>query len=122
MPTLAQRAKLAHRRGIVAAAKETITFQRGAKTCEIESAIRTEAVYDIIGPDGLMTQVSSTDWFLPQDEVLIDSEAVEPKINDRIKPDDGKTYEPMKPGPNMPAVIPHCGTQFWCVHSKVTRE
>jgi hypothetical protein len=122
MTTLAERGRTAHRYGIIAAARETVTFQRGTKTCTIEDAIRTEATYDVQGPDGLMTQVSSIDWFLPQDNVLIGGEQVEPKTNDRIIDADDKTFEPMKLSPNQPAVIPHCRNEFWCVHTKEWKQ
>ena len=65
MTTLAERGRTAHRYGVTTAARETVTFQRGTKTCTIEDAIRTEASYDVQGPDGLMTQVATIDWFLP---------------------------------------------------------
>ena len=122
MTTLAERGRAAHRYGITTAARETVTFQRGTKTCTITDAIRTEASYDVQGPDGLMTQVATIDWFLPQDNVLIEDEQVEPKTNDRIIDADGKIFEPMKLSQNQPAVIPHCRNEFWCVHTKIWKE
>jgi len=102
--------------------KETVTFQRGSKTCSITNAVRAEQTDDIVGPDGVITHHASVNWLLPQAEVLIDSVAVEPRLNDRIIPADGKTYEPMKPGNNLPLCVPHCGTEFWLVYTKLIRE
>jgi len=122
MTTLATRARTAHYRGITTAREEVVTFQRGSKTCTVTHAVRAEQTDDIIGPDGVITHHASVDWLLPQAEVLIDTEAVEPRINDRVLPSDGKVYETMKQGVNLPAVVPHCGSLFWLVHTKRTKE
>lgn len=122
MTTIATRAKTFHARTMKAARRETVTFQRGSKTCTITNAIRAEQTDDIVGPDGMITHHASIDWLLPQSEVLIDSVAVEPRQNDRVISSDGKSYEPMKPGKDLPMVTPHTGNEFWLVHTKLIRE
>lgn len=120
--SLATRARTVHARQMKTAFAETVTFQRGSKTCTITNAVRQEQSDGIVGPDGVVTHASMVVWLLPQAEVLIDSVAVEPRLNDRIIPADGKSYEPLPPGKDLPAVIPHCGTEFWLVNSKRMRE
>ena len=116
MATLAERARTAHRRQIALAAKETVTFVRGTAEVTITEAIGNEVTYEIMGDDGLMSQVTSQDWLLPQDQVLINGAAVEPQLNDKIV-SDGKTYKPFKMTPATEAVEPHCGDEFWLVHT-----
>ena len=118
MTTLAERARTAHRRNIAEAAKETVTLRRGSTDVTITEAVMYEAEYQIMGDDGIVTQVNSMEFLLPQDQVLIDSEEVEPHLNDQLIAPDGKVYEPMKPSQTMPAIVEHCRGEFWLVHAK----
>jgi len=117
--TLATRAVTAHRRNILTDSQQTITYKRGSESVSITSAIGNEVTYEVDGPDGLMSQIISMDWFIPKDAIVINGEEVEPKMNDQITASDGKRYEPMRPAQNMPAVVSHCNNEFWLVHSKL---
>jgi len=122
MTTLVERAKTVHRRNIVTAGKQTVTFRRGSKSCTITEAVGYETAWEIIGPEGLPIQVASMEWLLPQDQVLIDAAATQPKEDDQIVTAAGVVYEPMKLSPTQPECVPHCGSEFWLVHTKLWRE
>ncbi len=122
MTTLLERAKTAHRRNVITAGKQIVTFRRGSKTCSITDAVAYETSWEIVGPDGLTVQIASMEWLLPQDQVLIDSVAVRPQEDDQIVRSDGATFEPMKLSSSKPECEPHCGTEFWLVHTKLWKE
>lgn len=118
MTTLVERAKTVHRRGVINAAKQTVTFHRSSDNCTITNAIGYETLLQFKGPDNLPVHVLSMVWLLPQDEVLINSVAVEPQMNDQIEDADGNIFEPFRPQPDIPAVVAHCGSEFWQIHSE----
>lgn len=122
MTTLLERAKTAHRRNVIAAGKQTVTFRRGSKTCSITDAVAYETSWELIGPDGLAIQIASMEWLLPQDQVLIDAVEVRPQEDDQIETAAGVIYEPMKLSATKPETEPHCGSEFWLVHTKLWRE
>ena len=119
MTTMLERARASHRRNIPLAGKQTVTLKRGTETVTITDAVGYETEWEVMGSDGFATQIASMDWLLPQDQVLIGGEEVEPRVNDQITAANGRVYEPMKLSPTMPAVVPHCGDEFWLVHSKL---
>jgi hypothetical protein len=119
MTTLVERARASHRRNIPVAGKQTVTLARDGKTVEITDAVGYETTWEIMGGDGITTQVASMEWLLPQDQLILDGKQIEPRMNDEITAANGKRYEPMKLSPTRPAVEPHCGDEFWLVHSKL---
>ncbi len=122
MTTLAARARTVHKSRLIASAAETVTFRYGTESVQITGAVGVETAYQILGADGLTTEVVGKEWYLPQSECIIDSVLVEPRMNNQIVAADGRIYEPMKPGANQSAVVSHDGDNWWLVHTKRTVE
>lgn len=116
--TLMERAKTTHRRNVITAAKQTITFRRASDEVEIEDAIGYEIVHQYAGPDNLPVHVVSMVWLLPQDQVVISGSAVKPQMNDQIEDANGDIFEPFRPSADVPDVVNHCGTELWLVNSE----
>lgn len=83
--------------------------------------MRSPNSVSVLDSDGLEIQVTLTDWWLPADQVILDSvnpENNEPRAGDIVVSAAGEEFEGMRPGSGASASASVSMGQYHILHTK----